>query len=100
MSDQRASAAAAGGRPRARRRAGWPVLVLAIVGLGGDEPRGSRPGREAAEPLRGSIHLRVDEPANPRRRNLRLDQPGALPLKARDQFRIEARLNRPAYLYV
>jgi hypothetical protein len=50
--------------------------------------------------LRGSIHLRIDDPADPRRRNLRLDQPVALPLKAHDRFRIEAKLNRPAYLYV
>jgi hypothetical protein len=57
-------------------------------------------GRGDVEPLQGSIHLRVDEPANPRRRNLRLDQPGAVPLKAHDQFRIEAKLNRPASLYI
>jgi hypothetical protein len=50
--------------------------------------------------LRGSIHLRIDDPADPRRRNLRLDEDAALPLKAHDRFRIEARLNRPAYLYV
>jgi hypothetical protein len=53
-----------------------------------------------AEPLRGILHLRVDDPRDPQRRNLRLDQPGALPLKSGDRFRIEVRLNRPAYLYV
>ncbi len=77
-------------------------MALAITGLRawGDEPRRSDPRRDDAEPLRGAIHLRIDDPASPRRRNLRLDQPGALPLKAHDQFRIEAKLNRPAYLYV
>jgi hypothetical protein len=53
-----------------------------------------------AEPLRGVLHLRVDDPNDPRRRNVRLDQPAALPIKAGDRFRIEARLNRPAYLYL
>jgi Domain of unknown function (DUF4384) len=77
-------------------------MALAIAGLQawGDEPRQSDPRRDDAEPLRGAIHLRIDDPVNPRRRNLRLDQPKALPLKARDQFRIEAMVNRPAYLYV
>jgi hypothetical protein len=54
----------------------------------------------AAEPFSGILHLRVDDPADLNRRNFRLDQPGALPLKTGDTFRIEARLNRPAYLYL
>jgi hypothetical protein len=78
------------------------VLLLAIagLGLGAGEPQRSEPRRGDAAPLHGSIHLRIDDPRNPRRRNLRLDQPEAVPLKARDQFRIEARLNRKAYLYI
>jgi Domain of unknown function (DUF4384) len=77
-------------------------LLLAIAGLGmvGDDPTRAAPRPEDAEPLRGSIHLRIGDPANPGRRDLRLDQPGALPLKAGDRFRIEAKLNRPAYLYL
>jgi hypothetical protein len=79
----------------------WVLLMaIAALGMGADEPRGSEPRRGGTEPLRGSIHLRIDDPANPRRRDLRLDQSGALPLRAHDRFRIEARLNRPAYLYV
>jgi hypothetical protein len=79
----------------------WSLLLaMAGLGLGGDQPRQSPARRGGAEPLRGTIHLRIDDPANPRRRGLRLDQPGALPLQARDQFRIEAKLTRPAYLYV
>jgi hypothetical protein len=54
----------------------------------------------APEPLRAVLHLRIDDPNDPHRRNLRLDQPRALPLKAGDRFRIEVRLNRPAYLYL
>ncbi len=54
----------------------------------------------AAEPLRGVLHLRVGNPNDPDRRNLRLDRPGVLPLRTGDRFWIEARLNRPAYLYL
>jgi hypothetical protein len=84
------------------RRAGRLVIHLATaaLGAGGDEPQRSEPGRGATEPLRGSIHLRIDNPADPRRRNLRLDEAAALPVKAHDRFRIKAKLNRKAYLYV
>jgi hypothetical protein len=84
------------------RRVGWLVILLAVAALGtrGDEPQRSETVRGGTEPLQGSIHLRIDDPAHPHRRGLRLDQPGAVPLKARDQFRIEARLNRKAYLYI
>jgi len=85
---------------RSVRNLGSLLLAIAGLGLGADEPQRSDPDRGDDTPLRGSIHLRIDDPANPRRRSLRLDQPGALPLKARDRFRIEARLNRKAYLYV
>jgi hypothetical protein len=82
------------------RKLGSVLLTIAGLGLGADEPRRSEPRRGDAALLHGSIHLRIDDPANPRRRSLRLDQLGDLPLKTRDQFRIEVRLNRPAYLYV
>jgi hypothetical protein len=64
-----------------------PAECLALVSL-------------AAEPLRGVLHLRIGDPGDPGRRNVRLDQPGVLPLKSGDRFWIEARLNRPAYLYL
>jgi hypothetical protein len=57
-------------------------------------------GASVGEPLRGVLHLRVGDPRDPRRRNVRLDQPGVLPLRAGDRFWIEARLNRPGYLYL
>jgi Domain of unknown function (DUF4384) len=77
-------------------------LLLAIAGLGliGADPPRSAPRPGDAEPLRGSIHLRIDDPTNPDRHNLRLDQPGASPLKAGDRFRIEVKIDRPAYLYL
>ncbi|OAI46313.1 hypothetical protein AYO44_11470 [Planctomycetaceae bacterium SCGC AG-212-F19] len=57
-------------------------------------------GANAAAPIKGWIDVRVWEPANERRHGLRLNQRGALPLKPKDLIRIEAELNRPAYLYV
>jgi serine/threonine protein kinase len=50
--------------------------------------------------LQGYIDVQVYDPKDRRRQDLRLNDPGALPLKAGDQFSIEAKLNRPAYLYV
>lgn len=84
------------------RRVAARLVVLATIGLAlwPVHAESSAPDDAKAAPLRGSIQLRIDDPANPRRRNLRLDQPGALPLRAHDRFRIEARLNRPAYLYL
>ncbi len=52
------------------------------------------------DPLRGEINLWVNEPGNSSRHAVRLHQPGAVPLKTGDDVRVEARLNRPAYLYL
>ena len=64
--------------------------------------RPSRPTPEESRsaPLRGEITLWVNEPGNSRRRGLRLHQPGAVPVKPGDEVRVEARVNRPAYLYL
>jgi hypothetical protein len=51
-------------------------------------------------PYRGSVNVRVWSPAHPERRHLRLNQPGALPLRAGDQVRVEAEVRPAAYLYV
>jgi hypothetical protein len=51
-------------------------------------------------PLTGSIDVRVWEEDNPQRHGLGLHQDGALPLKAKDRIRIEAKLSRPAFAYV
>ena len=89
-------------RRNIRRRQWTPVLFAALViaGIGSEGDAGIQGIGRDAEPLKSLLHLRIDDPANPARRNLRLDQEGALPLKAHDRFRIEAKLNRPAYLYV
>jgi hypothetical protein len=76
------------------------VAVLVIAGISSGQPPAPASGRGEPEPLKGALHLRVGDPADPGRRNLRLDQDRALPLKAHDRFFIEARLNRKAYLYV
>jgi len=76
------------------------AAVMAAAWIGMDRAAASRSGQAEPGPLKGVLHLRIDDPTNPSRRNLRLDQPRGLPLKAGDLFRIEARLSRRAYLYL
>jgi len=76
------------------------AVVLAIAAIGSARVPAPASGQAGPEPLKGVLHLRVDDVADSRRRDLRLDQAGVLPLKAGDRIRIEARLNRPAYLYL
>jgi Protein kinase domain/Domain of unknown function (DUF4384) len=54
----------------------------------------------AAKPMKGRIDLLVVKSKDGTRRRLRLEDRGSVPVKADDEFRIEARLNRPAYLYL
>jgi hypothetical protein len=63
-------------------------------------PPGPKPDESRSEPLRGEITLWVNEPGNSHRRGLRLHQTGAVPLRPGDEVRVEARINRPAYLYL
>ncbi len=70
-------------------------------------PSPGKPGMEdqhviptPAGPLRGRIDLLVVKSKDGTRRRLRLADPHAVPLRAADEFRIEARLDRPAYLYL
>ncbi|MFI5455306.1 MAG: protein kinase [Isosphaerales bacterium] len=51
-------------------------------------------------PIKGRINLLVVNSKDGTRRRLRLQDPGAVPVRAKDQVRIEARLDRPAYLYL
>ncbi len=53
-----------------------------------------------AGPLKGRINLLVVKSKDGTRRRLRLEDPRAVPVRAADEFRIEARLDRPAYLYL
>jgi serine/threonine protein kinase len=53
-------------------------------------------------PLHGGITLRVEKrkPGDAHESGLRLHEPGAVPVKAGDGIRVEAWVDRPAYLYV
>lgn len=63
---------------------------------------------DARKPLQGNLDLLIFESsgegdefqASDRRQGLRLHDPDALPLTARDWVRIEAELSRPAYVYI
>jgi hypothetical protein len=74
------------------------ALVLARGMLSGNGPHMT--SLAAAVPLNGWIDVRVWEGGNARRDDLSLKEEGALPLRANDGIRIEAALNRPAYLYI
>jgi hypothetical protein len=78
------------------------ALTMVLVAAGTEIVRVSAPasGQTQPETIKGVLQLRIDDPVNKIRRNLRLDQAGAVPLKPRDRFRIEARLSRPAYAYL
>jgi Protein kinase domain/Domain of unknown function (DUF4384) len=103
-------------RPRVR---GAVMGVIGIVLLAGavyklskrTDTRPVPPGSSAAgvprpypsaipAPLRGRINLLVVKSKDGTRRRLRLENPGAVPVRAADEIRIEARLDRPAYLYL
>jgi len=106
------------GQPRRVRRRWLPATVLAVVVLAGAgyvglllSGRTSVPSsaREVAvtsapvapPPFRGTITAHVwEERDNPDRRGLALNMPGALPLRVGDGVRVEAKLNRPGYLYL
>jgi hypothetical protein len=60
---------------------------------------GSPTGANEAAPLKGWVDVRVWKAGATDRPGLRLHQNGALPLRAGDYLRMEAELNRPAYLY-
>jgi hypothetical protein len=82
------------------------VLLLAAlsfpVWLGLVRGRYSRPEGPTPPPapLTGAVNVLIWEPGNSSRQRLALGEPGAMPLKAGDQIRVEARVNRPAYLYL
>ncbi len=76
------------------------TTFLAVAAIGSDRTSTPASGQTEPEALKGALHLRIDDRADTRRRDLRLDQAGVLPLKTGDRFRIEARLNRPAYVYL
>jgi hypothetical protein len=50
--------------------------------------------------FKGSVDIVVFDPGDPRRQNVRLNQPGVLPLKPGDRFAVEAEITPPAHLYI
>jgi serine/threonine protein kinase len=59
------------------------------------------PKSNGKPPLSGDLTIRVwDSKKDSPRRGLRFDSLGAMPLRYGDQIRIEAKTNRPAYLYL
>jgi Protein kinase domain/Domain of unknown function (DUF4384) len=60
----------------------------------------SLPLVDRTSPLSGSLNVRIWDPKNASRRGLHLSDPTALPLHSGDQIRVEARLNRPGYVYL
>jgi serine/threonine protein kinase len=84
-----------------RRPRVWASLLVALVALlcGAALWQPWRVWFQSA-PIAGNLDVFVSEPQNPARESLWLKDPGALPLRAGDEVRIVAKLNRPAYLYV
>jgi serine/threonine protein kinase len=52
------------------------------------------------QPMKGRIDLLVVKSKDGTRRRLRLEDPRSVPIRAGDEIRVEARLDRPAYLYL
>ena len=51
-------------------------------------------------PLSGDVNVLISSAKKGPRQGLSIHEPGALPLKTDDRIRVEAVLNRPAYLYL
>ena len=72
----------------------------------------SRPGRSphlegleaatanATRPLSGDLTLKVWSPGTGGKRGLRVEEPGALPVRRGELVHLEVRVNQPAYLYL
>jgi serine/threonine protein kinase len=76
------------------------LVVVALSAWRSRQTAGSSTQREPPLPLRGWVDVRVWKKGAEKQPGRRLHQAGVLPLKAGDCLRIEAELDRPAYLYV
>jgi hypothetical protein len=102
--------AVAARQPRRRRAAFAAACVLLLAGVvaavmlprwwPGKTPEVDGGPEQTPAPLKGWVDVRVWKKGAEDQPGLRLHQAGALPLKAGDYLRIEAELDRPAYLYV
>jgi serine/threonine protein kinase len=78
-----------------------PTAVTPPFGPLGTDPSARAPtGGSPAPDLRAGVDIRIWRGRADRAQTLRLNEPGALPLKPGDQFRIEAVAQRKAYLYL
>jgi serine/threonine protein kinase len=96
-------------RPRRRRVATLFVFaIIAVLLLWGftlwsfHRPMADSASTSVAGslPLSGEVDVLVWNPQDDSRRGLRLREQGALPLRTGDQIRIEAKLNRTAFVYL
>jgi serine/threonine protein kinase len=79
-----------------------PAPAPLVNGLSDEKPAaGSNPSTAFAPTLlTGELTVRVWSKTNEAKRGLIVGEPGALPLLAGENVRLEARLNQPAYLYL
>jgi predicted Ser/Thr protein kinase len=96
-------------RPRWRIAVALCVLGLAIVAAlsalavwhsGGSQGDFDSASVASSLPLSGTVDVLVWDLDDDSRRGLGVRRPGALPLTAGDQVRVEARLSRPAFVYL
>ena len=76
------------------------ALLLASAAFASGLPPAPASEQDKPKPLKAVLHLRIGDPVDESRRNLRLDQPKVLPLRMGDRFRVEVKLNRPDYVYL
>lgn len=72
---------------------GLPIGILLLIGR-------VQPDPPLAEPLSGSVNVRVLKAQRPDLGLIDLTSSGALPLRTGDAVRVEVALNRPAYAYL
>jgi hypothetical protein len=89
---------------RPRRPWGWKTWLLgAVAGLAmaaGTWTLFFYPSHSAEVPLAGELIIRVWSPDGETKPGLKVDEPGALPVREKDWIHVEVRLNQPAYVYV